>query len=157
MPEYLKSLDMSMKLLPQNKDAKFEHGVRCLRVRYRVATIMMQTFTPSNEMIFDQYRQDFEFIVSESTRLLDTDTKEGAMSRQLFGPHLGYIPPLFFTTTRCRDPFIRQQAITVLHNSRPQERVWDSCAAARVAERAMAVEERGLLVCHNRIKSCSCI
>jgi hypothetical protein len=69
MSEYLKSLDMSMKLLPQNKDAKFGHGGR---VHYRVATIMMQTFTPSNEMIFDQYRQDFGFIVSESTRLLDT-------------------------------------------------------------------------------------
>ena len=44
MPEFLKSLDMSMKLLPQNKDAKFEHGVRCLKVHHRVGAIMMQTF-----------------------------------------------------------------------------------------------------------------
>jgi hypothetical protein len=50
------------------------------------------------------------------------------MSRQPFGLHLGYMPPLFFTATRCRDPFIRRQAITILHNSRPRERVWDSCA-----------------------------
>ena len=102
-------------------------------------------------MIYDDYRQDFEFIVSQCTKLLDIDTKDGAMSQQLFGLHLGYIPPLFFTATRCRDPVIRRQAITVLHDSRRRERVWDSCAAARVAERVMTIEERGLLVseCHD--------
>ena len=146
MPEFLKSLDMSMKLLPQNKDAKFEHGVRCLKVHHRVGTIMMQTFPQSDEMIYDSFRQDFEFIVSQCTKLLDIDTKDGAMSRQLFGLHLGYIPPLFFAATRCRDPAIRRQAITVLHDSRRRERVWDSCAAARVAERVMTIEERGLVV-----------
>jgi hypothetical protein len=146
MPEYLRSLDMSMMLLPQNKNAKFEHGVRCLKVHHRVGTIMMETFIHSDEMIYDDYRQDFEFIVSQCTKLLDIDTKDGAMSRQLFSLHLGYIPPLFFAATRCRDPSIRRQAITVLHASRRRERVWDSCAAARVAERVMAIEERGLSV-----------
>jgi hypothetical protein len=146
MPEYLKSLDMSMKLLPQNKDAKFEHGVRCLKVHHRVGTIMMQTLIHSDEMVYDEYRQDFDFIVSQCTKLLDIDTKDGAMSRQLFGLHLGYIPPLFFAATRCRDPSIRRQAIAVLHSSQRRERVWDSCAAARVAERVMTIEERGLVV-----------
>jgi hypothetical protein len=75
MPEYLRSLDISMKLLPQNKDAKFEHGVRGLKVHHRVGTIMMQTFVHPDEMIYDDYRQDFEFIVSQCTKLLDIDTK----------------------------------------------------------------------------------
>jgi hypothetical protein len=81
--------------------------------------------------------------------------KDGAMSRQLFGLHLGYIPPLFFAATRCRDPSIRRQAITILHHSRRRERVWDSCAAARVAERVMAIEERGLFVsgCQDVLRS----
>lgn len=146
MPEYLRSLDTSMKLLPQNKDAKFEHGVRSLKVHHRVGTIMMQTFVHSDEMIYDDYRQDFEFIVSECTKLLDVDTRDGAISRQLFGLYLGYIPPLFFTATRCRDPCIRRQAITVLHHSTRRERIWDSCTAARIAERVMEIEERGLVV-----------
>jgi hypothetical protein len=41
---------------------------------------------------------------------------------------------------------IRRQAINVLHDSKRRERVWDSCAAARVAERVMTIEERGLVV-----------
>jgi hypothetical protein len=115
-------------------------------VHHRVGTIMMQTFIHSDEMIYDEYKQDFEFIVSQCTKLLDVDTKDGAMSRQLFGLHLGYIPPLFFAATRCRDPCIRRQATAVLHNSKRRERVWDSCAAARIARRVMTIEERGLVV-----------
>jgi hypothetical protein len=155
MPEYLKSLDMSMKLLPQNKDAKFEHGLRSLRVHHRVATIMMHTFIQSDEMIFDEYKHDFEYIVSQCTKLLDVNTRDGAMSRQLFGLHLGYIPPLFFAATRCRNPSLRRQAIKVLHDSTRRERVWDSCAAARVAERVMTIEERGLVVsgCQDVLRS----
>jgi hypothetical protein len=107
---------------------------------------MMQAFMRSDEMIYDDYRQDFEFIVSQCRKLLDVDTIDGAMSRQLFSLHLGYIPPLFFTATRCRDPCIRRQAITVLHNSTRRERVWDSYTAARIAERVVEIEERDLVV-----------
>ncbi len=146
MPQYLMSLDMSMKLLPQNKDAKFEHGVRCLKVHHRVATIMMQTLMLSDEAAFDKYVDDFDFIVSQSSKLLSNDTKDGALSRQPFGLHLGFIPPLFFAATRCRDPLIRRLAITVLHDSRRRERVWDSCTAARLAERVMMIEEGDLVV-----------
>ena len=67
MPEYLRSLVMSMKLLPQNKDAKFEHGVRCLKVYHRIGKTMMQTFLCSDAMVYDNYRQDFKFIVSQCT------------------------------------------------------------------------------------------
>ena len=50
---------MSMKLLPQDKDAKFEHGVRSLKVHHRVGTTIMQTLIQSDEMIDDEYKQDF--------------------------------------------------------------------------------------------------
>lgn len=146
MPEYPKSLDMSMKLLPRNKDAKFGHGVRCLKVHHRVGTIMMQTLLLSDETAFDSFNDDFEKIVLQSNELLEKDTKAGMLSRELFGLHLGFIPPLFFTATRCRDPLIRRRAIKTLHDSRRRERVWDSCGAARIAERIMMMEERGLVV-----------
>lgn len=107
---------------------------------------MMQAFMRSDEMIYDGYRQDFEFIVSQCRKLLDVDPIDGAMSRQLFSLHLGYIPPLFFTATRCRNPCIRRQAITVLHNSTRRERVWGSFTAAKIAERVVQIEERDLVV-----------
>jgi hypothetical protein len=57
-------------------------------------------------MIYGEHKQDVEYVVSQCIKLLDVDTKDGAMPQQLFGPHLGYIPPLFFAATR--DPSIHR-------------------------------------------------
>jgi hypothetical protein len=57
-----------------------------------------------------------------------------------------YIPPLSFTSTRCRDPFHPSLGYQCPTRFRHRERVWDSCAAARVVERVTAIEERGLVV-----------
>ena len=149
MPEYLRALDMSVKLLPQNKDAKFEHGIRSVKVHHRVDTVMMQTFLHSDEMMYDDDKQDFEFIISQCTKLLDVHLKDGVLSLQLFGLHLGFIPPLFFAANRCRDPVLHNIAklcFTVLHECRRRKRVWDSCAATGVAQRVMLIEEQGLHV-----------
>lgn len=146
MPRYLGVLDMSVAPLAGNTDANFEHGVQCLRIHHRVGIIMMQTLTVGDEMAYDQYLTDFEFIVSQAREVLDTDTRNGPFSSGDFDLHLGFIPPLFFTATHCRDPNLRRRAITVLHNCLRHERVWNSCAAARLAERIMTIEERGLAV-----------
>lgn len=62
-----------------------------------------------------------------------------------FSVEIGYIGPLFLAATRCRDPGIRRHAIHILRAYPRQEGLWESTAAAAVAERWCEVEEGGLL------------
>ena len=48
---------------------------------------------------------------------------------------------VFLVAIRCRDPFIRRRAITLLLRERRREGVWDSFAAARVAAEIVNLEE----------------
>lgn len=54
---------------------------------------------------------------------------------------LSPIVPLFITACRCRDPYIRRRAISLLLSFRRREGVWDSLGAGMVAAQCMKKEE----------------
>lgn len=58
-----------------------------------------------------------------------------------FSADLGIVPPLFVVATKCRDPWLRRQAIQLLKSSARREGMWDSELAANIGTWVMNVEE----------------
>ncbi|KAM7185572.1 hypothetical protein V8F33_012315 [Rhypophila sp. PSN 637] len=58
-----------------------------------------------------------------------------------FSPETGLVFPLFWTALRCRDGFLRRQALAQLTYYSFQEGVWIPGAQARVASRVIEIEE----------------
>jgi hypothetical protein len=58
-----------------------------------------------------------------------------------FSADLGIVPPLFVVATKCRDPWLRRQAIQLLKSSARREGMWDSELAANIGAWVMKVEE----------------
>lgn len=62
--------------------------------------------------------------------------------RLSFSFSLGIIPPLVVTGLRCRDGYIRRQAIGLLERCKRREVLWDSRLAARSVRQVVETEER---------------
>jgi hypothetical protein len=58
-----------------------------------------------------------------------------------FCADLGIVPPLFVVGTKCRDPYIRRQAIRLLLNCHRREGMWDSKMTGTLCNWVMHVEE----------------
>jgi hypothetical protein len=124
-----------------------------LEIHYRAFCIMLESFPVQDEMRFDSFNADFGFIIAQSRALItdrpshvdsvDDDDMNHFRSMDDID-RLGLIPPLFLTATRCRVPYLRRQALSLLRILQSVESVWDSMSAARIAEQVMLIEERGL-------------
>ncbi|KAM3455823.1 hypothetical protein NHJ6243_008418 [Beauveria neobassiana] len=71
----------------------------------------------------------------------------GGAGRRLkpsFSADLGIIPPLFVVATKCRDPWLRRQAIQLLKSSARREGMWDSELTSNIATWVMQLEEQGV-------------
>lgn len=58
-----------------------------------------------------------------------------------FTADLGIVPPLFMVATKCREPTLRRQAISLLRSSARREGMWDSELVARIGQWIMELEE----------------
>ena len=56
---------------------------------------------------------------------------------------LGIIAPLFYAALKCRDPWVRREAISCLHVAPHRESIWDGELAAAAARKIMEIEEQG--------------
>ena len=114
-----------------------ENVRRILSINYRILNMVTQATLANSEMTFDNYAEDFEFILSNSV-------KAQAARHPSTETTLGLVPPLFFVATRCRDPALRRKALARLRAPHHSERMRNTCQAASIAERVIYLEERGL-------------
>jgi hypothetical protein len=79
-----------------------------------------------NEMRFDGFNDDFIFIITQSrTAITQRTPHDGSTNKKEIVPtistdnvdQLDMIPPLFLTATRCRMPYPRRQALSLLRTS----------------------------------------
>ncbi|KAL4908724.1 hypothetical protein BDW74DRAFT_173956 [Aspergillus multicolor] len=56
---------------------------------------------------------------------------------------IGWMIPLFYTATKCRDRRIRRQALQLLESANHREGIWDAKITACVARRVVEIEEGG--------------
>src|SRR5262249_27610181 len=131
----LGAVNKSLSLSQHVGDRASSFGFRSLLVHHRVAFIMLDTIAMDSVdgIVYDKYMDDFEYMVSEVESLLLMEGEQGARQIKKVSCWLGFIPPLFFTATKCRNSEIRHRAINALHLAPHKERMWTTCSAAQIA------------------------
>lgn len=141
LSRFLAAIQRSTVLAVHKYQFGFRHACSLLCIHQRVARIMLNTLAFSDEMLFDMYFKDFEYILCGCERLLRSDLEFISTASGRFSETLGIIPPLFFVATRCRSTALRQRAIICLHATKRHERSWTSCTAYQVASIVIRTEE----------------
>ncbi|KAJ9142557.1 C6 zinc finger domain protein [Coniochaeta hoffmannii] len=132
--------------------------------------LFLMTFSDS-EMQFDAFTGWFKAIVDLAAEVVGDEERRAAARRcpdprfcshpldpwtEMFGKpeyaarhikpsfsaDLGIVPPLFVVATKCRDPDVRRQAISLLKSSSRREGMWDSELAARIGIWIAGIEEQ---------------
>ncbi|QKX60970.1 uncharacterized protein TRUGW13939_08116 [Talaromyces rugulosus] len=94
------------------------------------------------EMKYDMFQHRFERALSLAKELLNSGFFQS--STPTFSIGTGIIPPLFFCAYKCRDPFLRREALVLLRGWQFQEGIWETPTAAYVLEKIIEIERRGL-------------
>ena len=106
---------------------------------------------PDGEMAYDYYNDNFVDLIRDSSTLsalVRTDLLDDTELRFDSGlPHFifdrGWVAPLYFAATKCRNHRIRVQCIKLLSSVHSKEGLWDGWLAAIVAQEIANIEEGG--------------
>ncbi|KAK3389365.1 hypothetical protein B0H63DRAFT_427814 [Podospora didyma] len=110
-----------------------------LRIHYYTAWTMLQCCLDAEETAYDRYHNEFADIVCWANAWHVNSPQTTTLTRS-FTADMGIVFPLYWTAIRCRDGKIRRAALFQLWHS-DQEGVWIPKIHARVAERAIEIEE----------------
>ena len=113
-----------------------------LRLWHTFAILLVKAESYGPEMRYDAFMTDFEGIISCAEKM--AKTLQSSAQPRMYSFEIGYLIPLHFAATRCRDPVMRRRAIAVMRNYWRQEGLFLSVAAAAVATGWMDAEEEGL-------------
>ncbi|KAF5594066.1 mercuric reductase [Fusarium pseudoanthophilum] len=116
-------------------------GVLQVRICAWKCEILIATSMSDTEAVFDDFTARFQRMTHFARYVLQKDQE----LRDLEGPRLQYgmglIMALFFTATRCRNYFVRREAIAILREWPCTNGIWHSLQAAKVAEWIISIEE----------------
>ncbi|CAL5872660.1 uncharacterized protein PFLUO_LOCUS6926 [Penicillium psychrofluorescens] len=136
------------------RDAKF--GIKILKIYYELVVVMTAVCLSDDEMIFDSYTNKFLTIMTGFVDLwsywasLNTHIKdvkdilsdpESDCDCHGFTVESGFIPPVYYTGLKCRNPRLRRQAIRILRAVPHREGVWNGPLLANVLEEVIKIEE----------------
>ncbi|KAE8330582.1 hypothetical protein BDV39DRAFT_212888 [Aspergillus sergii] len=110
-----------------------------MRIWYIIGKMYVAVPPDGSEDVWDQFRTEFETIVSLVERYL-LRTRQLSPKRT-FSFDLGIVSPLYIVGVRCRDMSIRRKAIQLLESCERREILWDSTLTAMAARRVMEFEE----------------
>ncbi|GKZ23152.1 hypothetical protein AbraCBS73388_009503 [Aspergillus brasiliensis] len=96
-----------------------------------------------SETRFDAFHLNFGRAVALAKILLLSTPAQSTMPNFSIG--MGVIPPLFFCAFKCRDWYIRREALQLLRSCQRQEGLWTTPGAVLVLERLLDIESKGLL------------
>lgn len=125
-------------------------GVAMLKTQKEIGFMSIQLGRTyfEDQTLWDQFLPLFHKIISLASEILDYDSK--SRRYPTFSLDMGIVGPLYEVASRCRDPVLRRNAISLLKSRCMQEGVWNSILTAKVAERLVEIEEEGL----GEVKSC---
>jgi Fungal specific transcription factor domain len=114
-------------------------GITLLQLQHVTVTIMLNSLLETSEMAFDQYRPDFERMVSLAERLINNSQYGGLLVLSLDN---GVILPLFMVALKCRYLGIRKRAIALLKQAPDREGICHRDSCIEFAEWKVQIEER---------------
>jgi hypothetical protein len=97
--------------------------------------------TKGDEMMWDDYTEEFETMVGYAEDLLKSTKPQ---EQAAFTLETEVILPLYFVAVKCRHGRVRRKAISLLRSQYRQEGMWNSFLAVKVAEHSMQIEEKDL-------------
>ncbi|KAL2060228.1 hypothetical protein VTL71DRAFT_9623 [Oculimacula yallundae] len=136
-------------LLQQSDGMHTSIGVALLRIFLSMTSIMAETaLSGGRQMIFDDYNSHFTSIITQTLSLLKSvgHPKSQSDREKMAGEFIadiGMLPFMYFTALKCRSPWIRRHAITLLLTTPIREGMWDSFIMAKVAQKVIILEEDG--------------
>jgi hypothetical protein len=127
-----------------------QQGANVISIQQKVTYMKAATCLYAEEMIFDQFDQEFEEILCLAEYLLYTTdlvtTNNNSLSMRnkvVLTFNMGIIEALFWTAIKCRSPTSRHRAIEILKKVSWQEGVWNAEMMVAVAEKFVRIEEDG--------------
>ncbi|CZT00135.1 uncharacterized protein RAG0_08287 [Rhynchosporium agropyri] len=148
---YLKQLSLFEKAFtPVLQDAILPDGTvlnaaaLILSLYHKSTTIILAPVQNESEMVYDAYTPDFAYIVHTCQIILSSRDSTQLPRNTRFSFDTGIVPPLHVTASKCRDPTIRREAISLLFDNPRQEGMWDGVLSARIGKWLQACEEEGL-------------
>ncbi|KAL6822876.1 hypothetical protein J3E69DRAFT_338109 [Trichoderma sp. SZMC 28015] len=151
---WLQAFNTSQKGLLANLTPRKMYRTPLLRLYHTMATIMAATsLRGTDEMIFDSYNPNFEALLRQATQLWDVMHNAYLTFKKLTGyvmpaicftADMGFIPPLYYTVVKCRQPNLRRMAIEILMSAPHREGAWSGPLVARMARHIMAREEESM-------------
>lgn len=130
-------------------DSKALQGAMVLKLGAHVAAMHLDVGAFENlhyETCWDEMLPMCQELVDIATIIIkahnNTDKKSNL--KPIFQMDHSLVGPLFTAVHKCRDPYLRRRAISLLYEVPRQEGVWNSHLTGRVAERLMNIEEAGL-------------
>lgn len=131
----------SQKFGPSEIESKHIQILKLHRILTGLLTNIDFVRAKLDEMIWDEYIEDFETMVGHVEMLLEL---EQGQRKSSFTFDMEIILPLYLVAAKCRHGGLRRRAISALRSQQRQEGVWNSHLTARVAEYVMQLEEEGL-------------
>lgn len=131
--------------------AKDLQVAQLLEIQYLCAQIFVSVGLPPEETAFDNALPSFEKIITLADSIINDNSNNssplarGRSSASIaagnFTFETGLVAPLYLTATRCRNPWLRRQALSLLVAAPRQECIWNSEMLAKIAERLILIEE----------------
>ncbi|KAI1775367.1 hypothetical protein F4818DRAFT_416411 [Hypoxylon cercidicola] len=124
------------------------HLARMLQLHYMITSALLNVPAGLGEMACDGSLPKFKKIVAlastiadKCSAVLESCVQKESNREPSFTPEMVLIPVLYLIGTKCRDPLLRREIISILRRNPRREGVWDSLTAARVLEGVMHIEE----------------
>ncbi len=131
--------------LMDTRKQRFSLALQLLRVHYTMLSVMLRASSSKHESVYEQFADEFKWIVDKYDDFAELWARdESSKFFTGFGNldyHMGYIPPLFFTATKCRDTATRLAALKHLGSLRVAENNWTSCTAYLIARKIIKIEK----------------
>ncbi|KAF2434882.1 hypothetical protein EJ08DRAFT_693371 [Tothia fuscella] len=116
-------------------------GPNLLRALHVTMKVWLATSLLPNETAWDLYEAEYEEIVRLCESLVATTQAPLDEAPKRFSFEMGIIPPLHFVAWKCRYPFIRRKALSLLWECPRRECLFESRRSYAVFNRSMIIEE----------------
>ncbi|RAL63881.1 hypothetical protein DID88_003524 [Monilinia fructigena] len=123
-------------------------AVQILQTNRAMLSILFGVDTTKGEMVWDSSLPQFQSLLDyvESCPLSGCRNSPGQKDAPpTFHYHLGLLTPLYFVSTRCRDPLTRRRAIRLIESCNRKEGIWDTIVCTRISKQVMDVEEEAAI------------
>ncbi|KAK5058716.1 hypothetical protein LTR84_010980 [Exophiala bonariae] len=121
-------------------------SIQLLRIAHTMLSMMLRASAGSaDESIYQDFEKQFAWIVGQFDHLAlawaKYPSRKFISGREDIEYHFGYIAPLFFTATKCRNVQIRTAALWHLRHLKTVENNWTSCTAYEIASKIVEIED----------------